>query len=125
MIVTDVWNPRDLNYDSDFKNILEHRVYANIEFPIPCDHEIFMNEQEWRKYQKKRNWHTFQIIWRCIMRRSDTSFRARDDLFQQLVARGTLHQVLNSFSWRFRKRKIYLALEDVSYLLSNLLLRPS
>ena len=34
MIVTNVWNPRDLNNDSDFKNILEHGVYANIEFPI-------------------------------------------------------------------------------------------
>ena len=42
MIVTDVWNPRDLNNNSDFKNILEHGVYANIEFPIfqPCDHKI-------------------------------------------------------------------------------------
>ena len=56
MIVTNVWNPRDLNNDSDFKNILEHGVYANIEFPIFSHvttkyHEIFMNEHEWRKYK--------------------------------------------------------------------------
>lgn len=43
-------NPRDLTNDSDLENSLEHYLREErISDFRSCDHEIFMNEQEWRK----------------------------------------------------------------------------